>query len=65
LLLQLFVGVVDAELLEGVDLERLKAVYVQHPDEASTALVVMAYLAQEREQEREGIPTCNVRARAL
>ena len=33
LLLQLLVGVVDAELLEAVDLESLEAVDVQHADE--------------------------------
>lgn len=30
-LLQLFVGVVDAQLLEVVDAEALKAVHVQNP----------------------------------
>ena len=33
LLLELLVGVVDAELLEAVDLERLEAVDVEHADE--------------------------------
>ena len=33
LLLQLLVGIVDTELLEGVDLKSLKAVDVQHPNE--------------------------------
>ena len=33
LLLELFVGVIDTELLEGVDFERLKAVNVENADE--------------------------------
>ena len=33
LLLKLLIGVIDAELLEAVGLERLEAVDIQHPDE--------------------------------
>jgi len=40
LLLQFLVGVVDAELLERVDLERLKPVNVQNTDEAQSTSVL-------------------------
>lgn len=41
LLLQLFIGVVDAELLERVELEKFKAVNVQDTDEASRCQVIL------------------------
>ena len=33
LLLQLFIGVVNAKLLETVDLKSLKPIYIQHANE--------------------------------
>ena len=36
LLLQLFIGVVNAKLLETVDFESLKPIYIQHANEPAS-----------------------------